>query len=320
MLREPAVQRKPSFPSAPAGRHFLQRESAGVGTPSPAFAPPIVHETLGAPGQPLDVATRNFMEPRFGHKFGSVRVHAGERAAESAQAVNALAYTVGNQVVFGKGRYQPGSMEGRHLLAHELAHVVQQSGAAESPAKQIEVGEPGTTAEQQAEQAARTLSFSPPELGRQSLGVSRMTLQRQDAPAQAAVPESCPNREPDDKTVEGIIQKALGGSRSLNYKADDLQLAWYNVRQQREQPGGANCCSSELAAAEHYLYARFAVTHKDHAPGEMKIMIWGYGYFKFLVPKTGICPKSPDTQGSRDWGYKGVDDAANIDLFHENLN
>jgi hypothetical protein len=67
------------------------------------------------------------------------------------------------------------------------------------------------------------------------------------------------------------------------------------------------------------MYSRYAVTHKDYAPGEMKIMIWGYGYLKFLVPNTGICPKSPDTQGSRDWAYKGVDDAANIDLFHENL-
>jgi len=261
------------------------------------------------------------MEPRFGRKFGSVRVHDGERAAESAQAVGAMAYTVGNQVVFGKDRYQPGSAEGRHLLAHELAHVVQQSGTAESPAKQIEVGESDTMAERQAEQAARTISFSPHGLDGQSLGVSEMALQRQGTPGQtAAVPTECTAYEPDSKAVEGIIQKALGGSRSLNYKADDLQLAWHSVRQQREKADGSNCCSAELAAAEHYLYARFAVTHKDHAPGEMKIMIWGYGYFKFLVPKTGICPKSPDTQGSRDWGYKGVDDAANIDLFHENLN
>jgi hypothetical protein len=50
----------------------------------------------------------------------------------------------------------------------------------------------------------------------------------------------------------------------------------------------------------------------------MKALIWGYGYFKFLVPKTGKCPKSPDTQGSRDWGYKGVDDAVR-DLFFQEL-
>jgi hypothetical protein len=99
---------------------------------------------------------------------------------------------------------------------------------------------------------------------------------------------------------------------------NELRDAWFHVRNQREQPGGANCCNPELVAAEHYLYARYAVANRDHSPFEMKALIWGYGYFKFLVPKTGICPKSPDTQGSRDWGYLGVDDGA-TDLFHQEL-
>jgi peptidoglycan hydrolase-like protein with peptidoglycan-binding domain len=90
--------------------------------------PPIVHDVLSSSGQPLDAGTRAFMEPRFGHDFSQVRVHTDARAAESAHAVNALAYTVGRDVVFGEGRYEPGSSEGRRLLAHELVHVVQQSG------------------------------------------------------------------------------------------------------------------------------------------------------------------------------------------------
>ncbi|MGB9632210.1 MAG: DUF4157 domain-containing protein [Chloroflexaceae bacterium] len=88
--------------------------------------PPIVHEVLRSPGQPLDAETRAFMEPRFGHDFSRVRVHTDARAAESARAVNALAYTVGRDVVFGAGQYAPGASAGRRLLAHELAHVVQQ--------------------------------------------------------------------------------------------------------------------------------------------------------------------------------------------------
>ena len=88
--------------------------------------PPIVHEVLGSPGQPLDAGTRAFMEPRFGHDFSMVRVHSDPKAAESARAVNALAYTVGSDVVFGEGEYEPGTSEGRKLLAHELTHVVQQ--------------------------------------------------------------------------------------------------------------------------------------------------------------------------------------------------
>lgn len=88
--------------------------------------PPIVHNVLSSPGQPLDAGTRAFMEPRFGHDFSGVRVHTDNRAAESARSVNALAYTVGRDVVFGSGQYAPGTSEGRRLMAHELTHVVQQ--------------------------------------------------------------------------------------------------------------------------------------------------------------------------------------------------
>src|SRR5205823_1492835 len=78
-------------------------------------------------GQPLDTSTRAFMEPRFGHDFSKVRVHTDARAAESAGAVDALAYTVGWDVVFAEtlGSLQAG--QGRRLLAHELTHVLQQN-------------------------------------------------------------------------------------------------------------------------------------------------------------------------------------------------
>jgi len=96
--------------------------SVPVGAP----APPIVHEVLGSAGRPLDGGTRAFMEQRFGHDFGRVRVHTDARAAESARAVAARAWTVGNDVAFGAGAYAPSTAEGRHLLAHELTHVLQQ--------------------------------------------------------------------------------------------------------------------------------------------------------------------------------------------------
>jgi len=84
-----------------------------------------VDEALRSPGQPLDAATRASMEPGFGHDFSQVRVHTGARSAQSADAINALAYTVGPEIVFAAGRYAPGTPEGRQLLAHELAHTVQ---------------------------------------------------------------------------------------------------------------------------------------------------------------------------------------------------
>jgi len=89
--------------------------------------PPVVKEVLDGPGQALDALTRRWSEPRFGHDFGKVRVHADARAAESALSVGAEAYTVGEHVVFGADRYRPQDAAGRRLLAHELAHVAQEA-------------------------------------------------------------------------------------------------------------------------------------------------------------------------------------------------
>ncbi len=102
----------------------LQRYASGAAIAP--VAPPIVHEVLRSQGQPLDPGTRAFMEPRFRQDFSQVRVHTDERAAESARAVSAHAYTVGRHVVFGRGRYAPTTTGGTQLLAHELSHVVHQ--------------------------------------------------------------------------------------------------------------------------------------------------------------------------------------------------
>jgi hypothetical protein len=91
--------------------------------------PALVHEVLRSPGQPLDGATRAFFEPRFGHDFSHVRVHTDSKAARSAEAVQALAYAVGPSIAFRRGRYAPSTAEGRHLIAHELTHVVQQGSS-----------------------------------------------------------------------------------------------------------------------------------------------------------------------------------------------
>lgn len=99
------------------------------GTRNDSFVPPMVHEVLHSEGQPLDRATRAFMEPCFGHDFSQVRVHTGPRAIDSAEALRALAFTAGRDIVFGGGQYSPRTLEGQRLLAHELAHVVQQRGS-----------------------------------------------------------------------------------------------------------------------------------------------------------------------------------------------
>jgi hypothetical protein len=105
--------------------HIQRRFTSGKGNNA---APPIVEEVLRSPGRPLEQTTRRFMEPRFGHSFSRVRVHTDTKAADSAWAMNAKAFTVGQDMIFGADQYNPQSKEGKSLLAHELTHVVQQNG------------------------------------------------------------------------------------------------------------------------------------------------------------------------------------------------
>jgi len=107
-----------------------KRLSLSRATPGPASAPapPIVSQVLAAPGRPLDARSRSYFEPRFGADLSAVRVHDDATAAESAGAVNAHAYAVGSDIVFAAGRHAPGTPSGNRLLAHELAHVLQQDG------------------------------------------------------------------------------------------------------------------------------------------------------------------------------------------------
>src|SRR5215471_10405597 len=105
-------------------RAFAQKQSQPQ-RPAPAS----VEKTLARAGAPLDRTLQRDIEQRFGYDFSRVRIYSDGEAAQSAEDVNANAYTVGHKIVFGEGRFAPASMEGRRLLAHELTHVAQQSGA-----------------------------------------------------------------------------------------------------------------------------------------------------------------------------------------------
>lgn len=117
--------------------------------------PPIVHEVLRSPGQPLDAETRAFFEPRFRHDFSSVRVHTDAKAAESARAVDARAYTVGQEVVVDVPH---GVSINKSLLAHELAHTLQQGEHMPGQDEHIRLGPPGDAYEQEANRMAETIT------------------------------------------------------------------------------------------------------------------------------------------------------------------
>ena len=127
-----AVQQPEKQPSPISG--VLRR--AAVNEAPVNEVPPIVHEVLRLPGQPLDAETRAFFEPRFGHDFSQVRVHTDAKAAESARAIEARAYTFGPQIVFDMGEFAPTTGEGKDLIAHELGHVAHQALTPSAPVVQ----------------------------------------------------------------------------------------------------------------------------------------------------------------------------------------
>ncbi len=142
------------IPSRPEPEHKRDRHTTNQTEIS--GAPPVVHEVLRTSGQRLEEDTRAFMEPRFGHDFSKVRVHSDEKAAESATAVNALAYTVGSDVVLGNKHSVSETPTSQELLAHELTHVVQQEGKESNDS--IPIGSPHASYEREAEQVAESVS------------------------------------------------------------------------------------------------------------------------------------------------------------------
>lgn len=148
VMRTPNERSAPSLDPGTAATQSIQRQCACGGScgkckkkqlslkrregssHATGDAPSSVQEVLSSAGRPLDSQTRAFMEPRFGYDFRNVRIHTDSTANRSASEVNALAFTVGNHIAFADGQYAAGTSRGNRLLAHELAHVVQQGGAA----------------------------------------------------------------------------------------------------------------------------------------------------------------------------------------------
>jgi hypothetical protein len=115
------VQSEPSRPHQ--GR--IERKAMPSGDSASSHLPRHIEKALVSGGQPLNQESRRFFEPRFGYDLSTVRVFANSAASQSASAVNARAYTLGTDIVFGDGQYHPNDESGKRLLAHELAHTVQ---------------------------------------------------------------------------------------------------------------------------------------------------------------------------------------------------
>ncbi len=161
----------------------IQRKAEGdAGDAAAADALPLVHAALrSGQGAPLDTQTQQRMEAGFGQDFSQVRIHTGQQAARSARSIHARAYTSGTRIVFGEGQYRPHTGEGQRLIAHELAHVVQQAGAAtpavqrklivEDPATAL----PGTPARQHWEDIRDSLRSLSPDFAVNAAGDVTLT-------------------------------------------------------------------------------------------------------------------------------------------------
>ncbi len=192
----------------------MRKPDAEAAAASPE-APPLVHQVLRSPGAQLDPAVRATMEPRFGHDFGKVRVHADARAAESAAALGAAAYTVGSDVVFARGSFAADTPGGSRLLAHELAHVVQQSG--NRPGEALSVAPADSAAEREADAAAGAVLAGGSPGAHRFAGAPAGPPSTRAVPVLARVPAGV-QRQPQTKTkyptvatLKVVTAKALAG-------------------------------------------------------------------------------------------------------------
>src|SRR5215467_10482037 len=142
-----------------------------------------VHDVVGSGGgSPVEPGARSFLEERMGADFSDVRVHTGAKADESARSISAQAYTVGNDVVFRSGAYQPGTESGRHVLAHELTHVLQQKAGPVSgtpAAGGISLSHPSDSFEQAAEHSADQVMSGGPAPSMPAAAGAGVTAQRE---------------------------------------------------------------------------------------------------------------------------------------------
>jgi len=236
MAAQAGAQRKESAASAPA---------AGASTAAPSTAPPIVHSVIGSSGKPLDPQTRADLEPKFGQDFSGVRIHTDARAAESARAVNALAYTVGNNIVFNEGRYNPNSSDGRHLLAHELTHTVQQGAV--RPSGDLPIGDTAAPEEREADDVARGVTSA--RAGSSGLSVRRAVLQKEDADGQTPQPDAGAATSASGK--DAAKSDGIGPDEVYAYADSVLGKGWRERLMGQQDPGAegqANQAADSVSA------------------------------------------------------------------------
>ena len=208
---------------------WVQRKAIEGGAPAPLGSLASTALSGQGSGRPLDRSSRVFMEPRFGRDLGGVRIHTDAAAARAAKALNAEAFTVGGDIHFAEGRYQPDTLPGRHLLAHELTHTVQQEGRRAGGSVSMSsaaVSQPRDAAEQEAEGIADRVAEG--SMVEADPIASPVRIQRQDDGSEASS-----STEPEEQVCrpeDPLCQKDYG--ESLDFEGYTLSTDAGLLREQ----------------------------------------------------------------------------------------
>jgi hypothetical protein len=233
-------------------------EPAGQRPPSP------LRETLMREGQPLDPNLRSLMESRFGRSLEQVRVHTGPRAAESADALDSKAFSVGREVIFGKGNYAPDTVEGRRLLAHELTHVLQQAGGTGPGAAPDKSPRPERQSEQEADRISQSVAdttaaqAAPVQLSAAPVGIQRK-------PKKVLSDAELEEKSKDPAFKQQLDSAIAGEKKRTSAKGSELRAKY--TREAESQPSGKADFSSLGLDQAHQQVDR---TDTPMSEGEVK--------------------------------------------------
>lgn len=241
-------------------------------------AVPQMPEAPTAAGRPLEPATRAFMESRFGHDFGRVRVHADAEAAESADALGARAYTIGQNIVLGNGQRSPEtSTAGRYLLAHELAHVIQQSRGGQVP-----VVSPSAPHEREAASAAAAVATGVPSVridGHTGVGLARDKI---GGPTLPELNDPDPRKSP--RYIDTLFQRV-----SFSWLNGATTFKWYESGKEKR----ITIPLKDLEQDETAITVALSKVHKSKAEALKTVELYskissGFKYFSFYLGPEGV--------------------------------
>ena len=264
-FRKRQAERPPEVPTnieRQNRRSVLRSEKAAAetGSAGETGVPEPVRDVIASTGRSLDASIQRAMEDRMGDSLGDVRIHTGPQAAAACEAINARAFTVGNHVAFNQDEYDPGSPEGQHVLAHELAHVRQQTGGAVSmlPQEGIELEvDPDPALEREAEETAQRV-MQGGELGIQRLGKTEAHVQRRvDDGSRGHVTDTVALK--NDLGVATAAVKSAGKEFSKRLVPNELMAAYEAKRAEQQDQS-----TDEIAELERKLErVQFPATWMD---------------------------------------------------------